>query len=462
MSSSSETVALGTDEGLTTGSLAFVRRAGGVVFAVQVAGAGLAYAQQVLLARLLGASHYGLYTYVFVYASFAALIAGLGLPAASVRFLPTYRLRDEASRLDGFVASALRLTYRTALCATLTAGAVALLLHALGVLRHPAPLILGGILVPALAGSILYTELARGGGRMTAAFIPPQVARPALIGAFALLLSVGGSLSSAGALASTALAAYAVLGLQHFLTRRVHPPSDWRRASSADEAQWRGVGLSLLAVGAFVIVLMQVDIVIVGAICGPRTGGFYAAASKTAALVSFVILAVNAAAAPRFAALWESGRLEELQRLVSRLAGLIFWPSLAISAGIALLAGPLLDLFGGGFSNAAPALIILLIGQLVNAGAGSVGYLLTLTGHHRQATHALAFSALAFVALAIVGTFTLGMIGAAIGSVLGFMLWNGSLGWLVVRRLGIWPSVVGRRAWRRRAIDTGRMRAGGA
>jgi O-antigen/teichoic acid export membrane protein len=120
---------------------------------------------------------------------------------------------------------------------------------------------------------------------------------------------------------------------------------------------------------------------------------------------------------------------------------MIFWPSLAISAGIAALSGPLLDLFGSEFHEARPALLILLVGQLINAAAGSVGYLLTLTGYHREATRALGLSAVACILLAGVGVSVFGLVGAALGSTTGFLLWNGSLYWLVVRKLGIRPSI---------------------
>ena len=68
------------EDGLIAGSLNLVRRAG-LVLVIQVVGAGLSYGLQVLLARLLNASYYGIYTYVFVWATFVALIAGIGFPA---------------------------------------------------------------------------------------------------------------------------------------------------------------------------------------------------------------------------------------------------------------------------------------------------------------------------------------------------------------------------------------------
>jgi O-antigen/teichoic acid export membrane protein len=433
------TLALG-GQGLLSGSLGMVRRAG-IVLVVQVAGAGLAYLLQVLLARLLGAHGYGVYSYVFICGTFAALLAGLGLPAAAVRYLPVYRMSRDWERMRGFTRLSRIATFSMAIATALLASLAALVAQATGLLAHPQLILLAGLLVPGLAGSMLYMELARAENRVAIAFIPALVARPVLIGAFAALIALAGGLSTEGALVATMLAAYLVLVVQHVLTRRlVEVPPATRPVIERHE--WLRVGAALLAVNAFIVTLMQVDVVIVGAARGAREAGIYAAASKTASLVAFVIVAVNAAAAPQFATLWAQGRREDLQRLVSRLAQLIFWPSLAICAGIALLSGPLLSLFGAGFRDARGALLLLLVGQLVNALAGSVGYLLTLTGHQRVATRALAVSAIASIALTGVGAWAFGLLGAAAGSAVGFLLWNGLLYRLVVSRLGIHASIL--------------------
>lgn len=430
------------DEGLIAGSLHLVRRAG-LVLVIQVVGAGLSYGLQVLLARLLNASYYGIYTYVFVWATFVALIAGIGFPAASVRFLPVYRLNEDWARLHGFLRVTSRATFATAIAIALSGILVAEGLHTLGLLSSPSAIVLGALLVPALAGSTLYTEFARAGNRVSVAFTPPLIVRPTLIAAGVVVLFIArGDLSTSAALGASLVAGYVVLAGQYALTRNLFDDPRTERDTVVELREWFGVGMTLLAASAFSITLMQVDIIIVGALRGSRDAGIYAAASKTAALVAFVIMAVNAAAAPQFASLWAMGKVEDLQRLVTKLAGVIFWPSLAISAGIAALSGPLLALFGPEFSEARPALLVLLVGQLVNAAAGSVGYLLTLTGFHREATVALGISAVACIVLTAVGVSLFGLVGAALGSMIGFTLWNGSLYWLVVRKLGIHPSIL--------------------
>jgi O-antigen/teichoic acid export membrane protein len=423
-------------------TLALIQRAGATVLILQVAGAGIAYGQQVVLARVLGASPYGAYTYLYLGASFAALLAGLGMPAAAVRFLPAYTAAGDHTRAHAFTAVATRLTYSTATAAALAVGLVIVVLAITGVLAHPYSLLLALLLVPALAGSTLETELARARGRMSVAYLGPLILRPALIGLCVALLATQSSTSVTDAIAASALVAAAVLFAQHRLRTRTQASQASETITTDERRTWTSVGLSLLAVSALMIVLMQLDILIVGAIRGDRAAGTYAAASKTAMLVSFVILAVNAPAAAHFATLFHQGRTEELRHLVARLSALIFWPSLLIAVVLALLAVPILNLFGSGFADARVALLLLLAGQLINAAAGSVGYLLTVTGHHRHAAVALTASALAFLALTALGTALAGLDGAAAGSCLAFLLWNIALGWLVVRKLAIWPAVV--------------------
>jgi O-antigen/teichoic acid export membrane protein len=429
------------DDGGIAGFLHLVRRAG-VVFMVQSVGAGISYGLQILLARLLGVASYGLYSYVIVWITFGSLVAGLGFPAASIRFLPEYRAKGDWARFHGFVRAASVATIGSALLLAAIAIGLTELVSGMGASVDSSVLALGAVVVPAFAASMLYTEIARSIGRVGIAFVPSLIARPAMIAAGSLVVyELRGELSTDGALYVTAGAAYLAATVQYFLTRsRLDVPQADQR-SRDHQKRWFGVGITLLAAGAFTATLLQVDIVIVGALRGSHDAGLYAAASKTATLVTFVIVAVNAAAAPQFSSLWALGRRDDLQDLVARLAGVIFWPSLAISIGLGVLSAPILALFGPSFDAAQPVLIVLLVGQLVNAAAGSVGYLLVVTGHHREATRALGISAVVCIVFTVIGTAALGPIGAALGTTLGFVLWNGWLYRLVAQRLGIQASI---------------------
>jgi O-antigen/teichoic acid export membrane protein len=75
-----------------------------------------------------------------------------------------------------------------------------------------------------------------------------------------------------------------------------------------------------------------------------------------------------------------------------------------------------LSLFGSGFSGSAMVLSILAVGQFVNVITGSVGYLLTMSGHERLQRNNFAVCAAISVLLNIVLVPRLGAIGAAIAT----------------------------------------------
>jgi O-antigen/teichoic acid export membrane protein len=171
--------------------------------------------------------------------------------------------------------------------------------------------------------------------------------------------------------------------------------------------------------------------------------GVYNAASRTATLVTFVLMAVNSIAAPKISSLYAEGKREELQELAASVAHYIFWPSVGIAIGIVLLSSYILGLFGSEFVAAQGVLAVLACGQVINAGAGSVGYFMNMTGHQDQSAWVFGTTAVINIVLNGVGIPLLGVKGAAIATAISMAIWNVWLNSLVVRNLGIHASVIG-------------------
>nr|WP_277879386.1 polysaccharide biosynthesis C-terminal domain-containing protein [Coleofasciculus sp. FACHB-712] len=81
-------------------------------------------------------------------------------------------------------------------------------------------------------------------------------------------------------------------------------------------------------------------------------------------------------------------------------------------------------LFGSSFVEGLPALVILTVGQMVNALSGSVGFLMTMTGHQREAALIIGSSAILNVVLNAALIPYLGINGAALSTALTTALWN--------------------------------------
>ena len=143
----------------------------------------------------------------------------------------------------------------------------------------------------------------------------------------------------------------------------------------------------------------QADIVMVGAILGDRAAGLYGAAAKTASLVGLILIAVNAFGAPMLSALFAQHRHQDLQQLASATAAWAFWPSCLLSIILATCAPLVLATFGPAFASAEWQLRVLLVGQIINAAAGSVGWLMLLSGRQNVAAWVYGWVALIHVVL---------------------------------------------------------------
>ncbi len=429
-------------------------RGAGLAFILQIGGAGIAFALQILLGRWTGPSGYGLYSYVVSWAGLLAVLTGLGLPTTVLRFIPSFISVEDWASLRGILRASALLTIAASVGLSALATVVVLAVPGHGGDLHWATLT-GLWLAPLLALMTLQQEIIRSFRRIALAYAPPLLLRPALVilGAIAFM-AAGHDLTGQAALAITVLAISVMLLAQLLQFRRGLPATVKRARPEYDTRVWLKVALPLLLIASFAVVLSQTDIVMVGAILGAKEAGLYTAASKTALVVSLVLISVNAIAAPMFASLFAERRMAELASLAVRVANWVFWPTLAISILLAAAAKPVLALFGSGFSSASWILIVLLVGQLVNAAAGSVGYLMTLTGHQREAAWVFGSVALVHVALNAVAITAIGAIGAAIATTVSLSLWNVWLHALVVRRLGIHSSVMARR-WSGRGSPPG-------
>ena len=210
-------------------------------------------------------------------------------------------------------------------------------------------------------------------------------------------------MTSASALALSIPILLIILGVQVVLLRGFLPQeiSNVRREIAL--RQWLGVSVPLVFVDGSFLILNQTDTLLIGAMLGTKFVGIYNVAVNTASWVSFILVAVNAIAAPEFASLYAQGDRLGLQRLTSTIARWMFWPALLVATNLILCADPVLNLFGAEFVAGKWVMVALILGQLVNVGAGSVGYLLIMTGHQKQCATVVGLCAFMNFALNLIG-----------------------------------------------------------
>lgn len=425
------------------GLIATFLRGASAALSVQIASVGVGYVTQVLLARWLGATEYGVLEYVTTISLVLGFVASLGLPAIVLRFVAEYRVKQDWARLRGLVIGSWWQTLGAGVILALLGTAV--IWAGASSIPHRAALLWAIWTVPGVALIRVQLETVRGLRRIGLAYAPSLVVLPLL-----LLLEIvlwrlfypGYELSSAVVVALSLLAMLLVLLGQRLLFWRGLPPQVHQaQAVYPALAQWLKLALPLLLIDGSFLVLNQTDTLMLAGLRDSEAVGIYSAAFKTAGWVSFVLIAVNAIAAPMFATLYAEAKLTELQRLVSTIARWMFYPALAVALGLILLAEPVLLLFGPEFTAARWALTALCLGQLVNVGCGSVGYLLTMTGHQNQCARVVGWSALLNLLLNLIGIPLLGTVGAALATAISMAVWNLWMNQLVVKYLGVNPSI---------------------
>jgi O-antigen/teichoic acid export membrane protein len=190
------------------------------------------------------------------------------------------------------------------------------------------------------------------------------------------------------------------------------------------------------------ILINRTDVLLLGSYYNAQIVGVYSAASKVAMLASLPLMAMNAIIAPDVARLFARRDIEGLCRLTSTATLWVTCASFLMASFLWLFAEDVLGALGDEFTVGADILRIHIAGQLVNAAMGCVGFLMTMTGHERQASAIMAMAAL----LNVVANYLLipvyGATGAAWATAGSIALWNIVMTIAVYRNLGFAPFIV--------------------
>ncbi|WP_242472626.1 lipopolysaccharide biosynthesis protein [Ectothiorhodospira mobilis] len=391
-----------------------------------------------LLARLLGPSGYGVYAFVLAAVSLISLPVQFGLPPLIVRETARGQACGDWPTVRGIWRWSHGITLGLSLLGLVGGMAVLGLWVQEAALRET--LFLGLWLVPLLALSSLRAAGLRGLGRVLMGLLPEQVIRPGLMAMVLLVLLIGWphGVTPAGAMGVHLLAACVAFGVGAWLLLRTRPPQWTANAPVYRSRAWLAAAWPMALTQGFGQINRHADVILLGLLAATADVGVYRVAAQGAFLVSMGLTALNMVTAPFITRLHVQGARHKLQKLARRTAQAALAFALAALTGYVLLGPWLLQtLFGPAFAAAYLPLLILACGQVVNAGFGSVGLLLNMTGHERQVTRVVAVAALVNVALNLLLIPMLGATGAALATSAATVLWNAWL-WFVVReRLGI-------------------------
>lgn len=413
-----------------------VVRGGSVAFVLRMLGVGLGYGFNVLLARLLGAEGAGVYYLALTVTTIATAFGRVGLDNALLRFTAANAARGDWNKVLGVYRRGIGLA---ALASTVVSvitfsGApwIAQSVFSEPALVEPLRLMALGILPWSLL--TLYGELLRGLEKIASASFVQGLSIPLIN--IPLLLLLGRPFGVVGAVTAYVVATSLVLllsvGLWHRATRQMKGVP-----ASFDARLLLTTSLPLFWVTLMNLTMSWTDTLMLGIWEDSASVGIYSVAMRTAKLTSFILVAVNSIAAPKFAALYGQGdyqSLGSLARSVARLMTLLAAPILLV---FIIAPSWVLRLFGPGFASGAAVLMILSFGQFVNVATGSVTYLLIMCGYEKLTRNNVTLYAILNVVLNAVLIPKFGIMGAAVATATSLGLMNLTAVALVYWKLAI-------------------------
>lgn len=420
-------------------------RASAVSMAVRVTGLVLAFLCHLVLSRALGANEYGQYMIAVGWAMVLVIPSRMGLDNSVLRFATIYREQGKAGDFRGLI--------RFSLGAISVAGAVIVAILLLAKADAVPPLVpiswglIAGmaLLVPSLAILGWMSALVRTANYIFASQFYEQVFRPLLLmAAVVVAILAGGGINSGQAMLLTgATVIFVTVGLG-IHARRIFAGLPPGRPSFEHRSEWLTVSWPLFLMAIIQELLNQVDLILLGLLSNATQAAYFAASMRLASLVTFGLVAIGTVSAPLIASAYNRNDLGELARIATMSARFATMVAATVAAVLVIAGKPALGLFGPGFDNAYPALLVLLVGGVANSVTGTVGYLLTMTGRERAAPAILAGALSVNIASSLVLIPLFGAVGAACASTLGLVTWNVTMAIYMRRSLGVDATALGR------------------
>ncbi|THD68498.1 MAG: flippase [Bradyrhizobium sp.] len=414
------------------------KRLAGTVFIIRIVSAAMAYLSQILLARWMGGSDYGVYVYVWTWVLLLGSMMDFGISASAQKIIPEYRAGGQHALLRGFLSGSRWITFIVStVVAALLACVVKLLSPWMGA-SEIVPLYIGCVTLPAFVVANTQDGIARSHDWMRLGLMPQFIVRQSLIigftaGAFALGFHLGATLAM---LASAAAVWIAMIGQMMVLNRRLGDQIE-PGPKAYDFRGWLAVSLPILMVEGFYLLLSYTDVLVLQQFRPSEEVGLYFAVVKTLALVSFIHYAMAATTAHRFAEYHASGDKARLSAYVAHAIQWTFWPSLAATVMLLALGKPLLWLFGPQFVAGYDIMFIAAVGLVVRSAIGPVERLLNMLGHQHICAMAYGLAFVMNVALCVALVPRFGGYGAAAATSISLTFETILLFWIVRQRLGL-------------------------
>ena len=283
------------------------------------------------------------------------------------------------------------------------------------------------ILAIALGSAEFLANALRANGALLSALLPRDIIwRIGVIGAVSVVGLTDGQLDAAEAALVASLVLLVIIVPQAVGITRLVMQGPRDALSHGQLSEFWLVSFGLWGTTTLAQLLSHVVTLIVMAILGPEIAGIFFAAQRTATLISVALSGLNQVVAPQLSHAIHSGDTERVRWLTGTTA-LVGAVGAIVSLLLFIFMGRhLLTIFDPSYGTdiALMVLLIMSLGQVVNAAAGPSAWLLQMGGRQYAFLRILLVSNLVGLPLLAALTYFSGPIGAAIAVAITSALWN--------------------------------------
>lgn len=408
---------------------------------LKISAGGVMFLASIVLARLLGPKEFGIYSIAMAAVILFGTVASMGLPPLITREVARYEAHAQWSSLKGIIIS----THRWTLSAILVLIVLGVTSVAIG---WPLPELSWQLAVPAFIMLPLFSlgqvrsGILRGLHWVVLADVPDMLLRP-----FMLLLAAGFVFFYSGkAVAHEAMLMHLlsqggafILGFW-FLKQKTTGPVRQARAEHHHE-HWIKEAQPFFWMTLVILLDGQVGLYMLGWLAEPEQAGILQVALQLMLLISIGLSAVNAPLQPKLAAALSKNDNQEAQRLLSEAAKLGTLVAMLAAFVVIPFANEVVLLFGKQYADAANVLRIIVLGQLINAMAGSSAIALNVSGNQKITLTGMTISLLANVIFCYVFIPQFQALGAAIAFAASMVIWNFMLAYKVKIKLMLYTPI---------------------
>ncbi len=300
------------------------------------------------------------------------------------------------------------------------------------------------LIVPINGLNAVKNGTIKGLGFPAYAELPSQLIQPVIVlVAYASLVSIG-NLTSLTAVWAQVFGGAATFVFASILFFRIRPNASLSHQPIYEPKKWVA---SLFPFTLIVLVNTfntQVGIVLLGVLGTDAAVAALRVGESGAMFVALSLTLVNMVISPHIVKAYRGNDIHMLQQLSRQSARVAFVIALPIGLILIFLGEPLVSLvFGEEYAVISYLpLVILVMGQLFSVFFGSVGQLLSMSGHERDTLVGQIVALVVNVVACVILIPLYGALGAAIGVSIGIVTWNVMLGKQVFKRLKIRPTAI--------------------